>query len=446
MQNLKNSWKNYEILQPINYKNKEELQNVINELEALPPLVFAGEVRSLKDDLKDVCEKKAFLLHGGECAESFDNFSTQNIKSMLKLILQMAVVLTFASSKKIVKVGRIAGQFAKPRSEEFETRNGISFLNYRGDMINSFEFDGILREPDAKRMLKAYNQSASTINLLRAFCGGGFANLKEIHEWNLDFVKRDEVSKKFQKIASEISKALKFMQACGLNLKNTKELNETSFYTSHEALNLYYESALSRVDSITKKLYDCSAHMIWLGERTRDINCAHMHFASLVQNPIGVKISDKISADEILKICDKLNPDNEPGKLNFIVRMGANKIEKKFSEILNSLKGEGRQILWSSDPMHANTLKTKDGYKTREFDAILSEIESFFGICKSFGVYAGGIHLEMCGEDVSECIGGSFGVSKDDLKKRYKTQCDPRLNATQALELAFLLSEKLKSI
>lgn len=437
------SWRNYKALQQPTYKNLDELKKCEDKLKTLPPLVFAGEVRSLKEKLALVCEGKAFLLQGGDCAESFANFGSNNIRDMFKVILQMAVVLTFAGGMPVVKIGRVAGQFAKPRSSDFEEINGVKLPSYRGDIINSFEFNEKARIADPKRMIDAYFQSASTLNLLRAFSKGGLADLHQIHNWNLNFSKKAD---KFSSLCEEISKTLKFMEVCGLNSQNSPTLSETSFYTSHEALLLNYEEALTRVDSLTGQNYDCSAHMLWIGERTRDINDAHVHFLSGVKNPIGVKIGPNGTSEDILNLSKILNPKNEAGRLNIIIRMGCEKIKEKLPQIFKNIKKEGLKIVYSIDPMHGNTIKTENNYKTREFDKILSEVKSFFEICKSENVNPGGVHLEMTGQNVTECTGGVFNLTNDDLKKAYETQCDPRLNADQALEMAFLISDCLKDL
>lgn len=440
----KNSWRNFRALQQPNYQDKEKLNKITNRISSLPPLVFAGEVRSLKKELARAARGESFLLQGGDCAESFNNFNAVNIRDMFKVLLQMAIILTFHGGKSVVKVGRVAGQFAKPRSNEFQSLNGKTLPSYRGDIINGFEFDEKSRIHDPERMLKAYYQSASTLNLLRAFSRGGLANLKNIHSWNIGFIKKAKINQKFDKLVSELSKALEFMEACGLNTAKIPSLNEVKFYTSHEALLLPYEEALTRVDSLSGEYYDCSAHMLWIGDRTRGVDEAHVHFLSGVKNPIGVKISSKAKLEELLNLAKILNPTNEEGRLNFIVRMGANNIEEVLPNLLNGVKKEGLNVLWSVDPMHGNTFETKSGFKTREFDKIISEVKSFFEIHKSYGTIAGGVHLEMTGANVTECMGGSLNLKEEELSKRYETMCDPRLNADQALELAFTLVDLVK--
>ena len=440
----KDSWRDYNILQQPVYPDTSKLRECEDKLSKLPPLVFAGEVRNLKDELTKVTQGHGFLLQGGDCAESFANFNAVNIRDMFKIILQMAIVLTFAGGCPVVKVGRVAGQFAKPRSSDYEEINGVKLPSYRGDIINGFEFNESARVPDPKRMIDAYYQSASTLNLLRAFSRGGLANLHEVHRWNLGFVKRSELDEKFEKLASELTNALKFMEACGVTTSNTPTLSETKLYTSHEALLLPYEEALTRVDSLSGDWYDCSAHMLWIGERTRGVDDAHVHFLSGVKNPIGCKIGPNATADDVIKLANKLNPNNENGRLNIIIRMGADKIESRLSNILKDIKSEGLNILWSIDPMHGNTVKASNGYKTREFDNVLREVKSFFDIHHACGTIPGGVHLEMTGQDVTECTGGAFKVTQEALASRYETQCDPRLNADQALELAFLIADEVK--
>lgn len=440
----RDSWREFNILQQPKYPDLKELKEVEEKLKSLPPLVFAGEARSLKEELAKVCNGEAFLLQGGDCAESFTNFNANNIRDMFKVLLQMAIVLTFAGGYPVVKVGRVAGQFAKPRSSDFEEVNGVKLPSYRGDIINGFEFDEKARVPDPKRMIEAYYQSASTMNLLRAFSRGGLADLHQVHKWNLGFVKKPEIGEKYAKLADELTKTLSFMAACGITSANTPVINQTAVYTSHEALLLPYEEALTRVDSLSGEWYDCSAHMLWIGERTRGINDAHVHFLSGVKNPIGVKIGPSAKAKDVVALANKLNPENEAGRLNVIIRMGADKIGENLPKILRELKREGLNIVYSIDPMHGNTVKTSNNYKTREFDKVISEVRSFFEIHKAEGTRAGGVHLEMTGQDVTECTGGALNITESSLEQRYETQCDPRLNADQALELAFLMADLVK--
>lgn len=439
----KQSWRSFPIKQQPTYIDQNELKSCEDELSKYPPLVFAGEVRRLKRDLAKVAKGEAFLLQGGDCAESFKDFNANSIRDTFKLFLQMSVVLTFAGSCPVVKVARMAGQFAKPRSSDFEEINGVKLPSFRGDIINDIEFTKEAREPKASNMIKAYNQSAATLNLLRAFSRGGLADLHKVHRWNLDFIK--DMGDEYEDLAGKITQALAFMEACGLNSQNTPILSQTTLYTSHEALLLNYEEALTREDSLNGGWYNCSSHMLWIGERTRGIDEAHLEFLRGVENPIGVKLGASATKDEILKICDIINPNNEAGKLNFIIRMGANTICEKFPKILQSIKDEQREIIWSIDPMHGNTIKASNNYKTRAFDSILLEVKNFFEIHKAHGTIPGGVHLEMTGQNVTECIGGSKEVTEECLKSRYETQCDPRLNADQSLELSFLIADYLKS-
>lgn len=443
MQWRRDSWRACPIKQHPVYPCENTLKESLERLEKLPPLVFAGEVRQLKKSLTKVAKKEAFLLQGGDCAESFENFGANNIRDMFKILLQMAIVLTFAGGCPVVKIGRIAGQFAKPRSADYEELNGVSLPSYRGDIINGFEFSEKARIADPKRMLEAYYQSATTLNLLRGFAKGGLADLREVQRWNLGFVKKSELHKQYEDLSEKISSALAFMEACGINANNTPNLKEVSLYTSHEALLLPYEEALTRVDSLSGDFYDCSAHMLWIGERTREIDGAHVHFLSGVKNPLGVKIGPNAKAQDIINLSNKLNPNNEEGRLNIIVRMGADKIASNLPSIFKELKKEGLNLIYSIDPMHGNTVKVGD-FKTREFDKIMQEVRYFFEVAISEGVYPGGVHLEMTGQDVTECTGGASNVTAQNLQNRYETQCDPRLNADQALELAFLIADLLK--
>lgn len=440
-----NSWRNFPISQQPVYEDIEKLNKIERELKSYPPLIFAGEALSLRKQLADVTNRKAFLLQGGDCAESFSAFDAQNIKNLFKVMMQMAVVMTFSSGCPVVKVGRVAGQFAKPRSSDMEAMGGIELPSYRGDIINEIDFTGKARNPKAKKMLKAYNQSAATLNLLRAFSRGGFADLHRVHSWNLDFVKDNDLGQSYEKIATRISEALKFMESCGINAQNTPQLAETVLYTSHEALLLNYEEALTRRDSISGEYYDCSAHMLWIGDRTRQLDGAHIEFFKGIQNPVGVKVGPSMKEDELIKLIDALNPQNDAGRLNLIVRMGAHKVGEHLPRLIQAVQKEGKQVLWSCDPMHGNTIKTDNGYKTREFDAILLEVKQFFQIHGSEGTYPGGIHLEMTGQNVTECTGSvSCDITAEGLASRYHTQCDPRLNADQALELAFTIAQTLK--
>jgi len=397
----------------------------------------------LENKLAEVSNGKAFLLQGGDCAESFSDFHPDNIRDSFKVILQMSVVLTFGATCPIVKVGRIAGQFAKPRSQDIEKINDIELESYKGDIINGIEFNQTSRKANPQRLFQAYNQSAATLNLLRAFSQGGFANLHKIHQWNLSFVEHDK-AEKFKEISKRIDECLAFMNACGINDKNVRQLYETDFFTSHEALLLPYEEALTRIDSTTGKWYDVSAHMLWVGDRTRQADGAHIEFVKGIGNPIGIKVGPSINIDELLTIIDIVNPDNTAGRITLICRMGADKIISKLPNLLKRVKNEGKKVVWTCDPMHGNTIKSSSGYKTRPLTSIISEIQQFFQIHRSIGTYPGGVHLEMTGQDVTECMGGLQKITDSDLKNRYHTYCDPRLNASQSLELAFLLAEFLK--
>jgi 3-deoxy-7-phosphoheptulonate synthase len=408
--------------------------------------VFAGEARRLKSLLGNVADGKAFLLQGGDCAESFKEFSADNIRDTFRLILQMAVVLTFAGGKPVVKVGRIAGQFAKPRSEPIETIDGVTLPSYRGDNINGMEFEAEGRAPDPERLLKAYGQSSSTLNLLRAFAGGGYADLYNIHRWTLGFVADSPQGARYKELAEKISESLTFMAAIGVTPDTHPEMHRVEFFTSHEALLLGYEEAMTRVDSTSGDWYDTSAHMLWIGERTRQLDGAHVHFMKGVKNPIGVKVGPTLEGDDLLRLIDVLNPANEPGRLTLIGRFGADKIADRLPRLMEATKKSGRSVVWSTDPMHGNTLKAGNGYKTRPFDRILAEVKAFVEIAGSEGVHPGGVHLEMTGQNVTECTGGARAVSEGDLGDRYHTHCDPRLNGEQALELSFLVAEKLRAL
>jgi 3-deoxy-7-phosphoheptulonate synthase len=438
------SWREKPILQQPTYPDKAELDRVLAELQNYPPLVFAGEARSLKTELANVANGNAFLLQGGDCAESFSEFKAANIRDTFKAILQMAVVMTYAGGVPVVKVGRLGGQFAKPRSSDTETFDGVTLDSYRGDIINGADFTSAARTPDPERMIKAYNQSAATLNLLRAFASGGLADLHQVHQWTLDFAHQGEVSKKYESLAEDIGKSLKFMEACGVTSKTYRTLRETDFYTSHEALLLPYEEAFTRKDSLTGDWYDTSAHMLWIGDRTRQIDGAHVEYLSGVKNPIGVKAGPSMDPEDLVRLCQKLNPANEAGRLNIIVRMGAGKVGDGMPALIRAVEREGMKVVWSCDPMHGNTIKSSNNYKTRPVDAVLQEMKEFFQVHKAEGTYAGGVHLEMTGKNVTECIGGSFTVTEEDLSSRYHTHCDPRLNADQALELAFLIADSLK--
>ena len=439
------SWRAAPIKQQPEYRDEEALRQVEKTLQGYPPLVFAGEARSLKASLADVAAGNAFLLQGGDCAESFAEFHPDNIRDAFRVLLQMAVVLTFAGSLPVVKVGRIAGQFAKPRSEPAEVQDGIELPSYRGDIVNGIDFSEAARIPDPARWLQAYAQSASTLNLIRAFSHGGYSALDRVHGWNLGFVEHSPQGERYRALANRISEALDFMQACGLNADTVPVLRETDFFTSHEALLLGYEQALTRVDSTSGLWYDTSAHFLWIGDRTRQLDGAHVEFLRGVANPLGFKAGPSLEVDDALRLMDRLNPENEPGRLTIISRMGADSIAEHLPRLLRKITAEGRQVVWSCDPMHGNTIKSSTGYKTRRFDRILSEVTDFFAIHEAEGTYAGGVHFEMTGGDVTECLGGAQEISEEDLSDRYHTHCDPRLNASQALELAFLVADMLKN-
>ena len=439
------SWRTKPLHQFPDYQDQALLNEVERELAAQPPLVFAGEARQLKAELAKVAHGEAFLLQGGDCAESFNEFKTTHIRDTFMALLQMAVVLTFGGKKSVVKVGRMAGQFAKPRSSDSETINGVTLPSYRGDIINGIDFTEQAREPDPQRMVKAYHQAASTLNLLRAFAQGGLADLNQVHKWNRDFVEKSPQAERYRALANQIDDALDFMSACGISPENTPRIRETQFYTSHEALLLPYEQALTRLDSLTGDWYDCSAHMLWIGDRTRQTDGAHVEFCRGIHNPLGLKVGPTSNPDDILRLIDILNPDNEAGRLNLIVRMGAENIADYFPAILQKVSQAGRCVVWSSDPMHGNTIKAGNGYKTRKVSSVLSEVKDFLAIHKAEGTIAGGVHFEMTGKNVTECIGGAFQITETELADRYHTYCDPRLNADQALELAFLIADSIKS-
>jgi 3-deoxy-7-phosphoheptulonate synthase len=439
------SWRTKPVSQVPDYPDAAKLQSVEERLRTYPPLVFAGEARRLQEALGNVAEGKAFLLQGGDCAESFAEFSANNIRDTFRVLLQMAVVLTFGAALPVVKVGRIAGQFAKPRSAPTETIGGVELPSYRGDIVNGMEFNAEARKADPERLVQSYNQSAATLNLLRAFAQGGFADLHKVHRWNLEFVADSPLGARYQELAERLSETLEFMAACGLTSETVPQIRETEFYTSHEALLLHYEQALTRVDSLTGKWYGCSAHLLWIGDRTRNLDGAHVEYMKGIQNPIGLKCGPSLDPDDLLRLIDALNPQNIPGRLTLIARMGHEKVEAKLPALIRAVKRQGAKVVWSCDPMHGNTIKSTSGYKTRPFDRILSEVKSFFAVHRAEGTHAGGVHFEMTGQDVTECIGGAKAVTEDSLADRYHTHCDPRLNASQSLELAFLIAEQLKA-
>ncbi len=438
------SWRAKPILQQPEWPDQARLEAAEAKLCRYPPLVFAGEARRLKEHLGRVAAGKAFLLQGGDCAESFAEFHPDNIRDTFRVLLQMAVVLTYGAACPVVKVGRMAGQFAKPRSEDTETRDGVTLPSYRGDMVNGMDFTLEARTPDPERLVQAYSQSAATLNLLRAFAQGGFADLHRVHRWNLGFVERSPEGQRYQELADRLAETLAFMEACGLTSETTPQIRETDFFTSHEALLLGYEQALTRIDSLTGEWYDCSAHMLWIGDRTRQADNAQVEFLRGVKNPLGMKCGPSLAPDDLLRVMDTLNPDNEPGRLTLIVRMGADEVQKKLPPLLRAVQREGRVVVWSCDPMHANTVKSANGYKTRHVDRILREVTGFFDVHAAEGTYAGGVHLEMTGQDVTECVGGAQAITETGLADRYHTHCDPRLNASQAIELAFVIAGMLK--
>ena len=438
------SWRDYPAAQQPEWPDNTALESALGELRAVPPLVFAGEARSLTDDLARAADGQAFVLQAGDCAESFDVFSANAIRDKLKVILQMAVVLTYGSGVPTVKIGRIAGQFAKPRSASTEARDGIELPSFRGDMVNDFEFDADARRPDPSRLVRAYHQSASTLNLLRAFAKGGFADLSRAHAWNLEFLDASPEGLRYEALAGEIDRALRFMEACGIDLDGEAKLHEVDFYTSHEALILGYEEALTRVDTLTDQWYDCSAHLLWIGERTHQLDGAHVEFHSGIENPIGVKLGPAATVDEVLALCEQLNPEHRPGRLTLVSRMGADRVTELLPPLLRAVREHNHPVLWICDPMHGNTYQHESGYKTRDFDDVMREVHGFFAACDGAGVWPGGVHVELTGEDVTECLGGSQSVLGGHLEQRYESECDPRLNARQSLDLAFQTAELLR--
>ena len=439
------SWRDFPIKQQPTYPDQDRLIQVEQKLQGFPPLVFAQEIRDLKKNLAEVSAGRGFLLQAGDCAESFAEFKANKIRDTFKVLLQMAIILTFAGRKPVTKLARTAGQFAKPRSSDQEVVDGISLASYRGDIINSVEFNSAARIPDPERMLQAYHQSAATLNLLRAFAQGGLADLHQVHRWNMSFVEASPAKDRYLDMSERIEDALGFMEVCGITSQTAPSIRETQIFTSHEALLLNYEEALSRIDSFTDKRYNCSAHFVWIGERTRQIDHAHVEFFKQIENPVGVKIGPGIDKDELIGLIDALNPDNQAGRLTLITRMGADKLAETLPVLIRAVKSEGRNVVWSCDPMHGNTVKASSGYKTRQFDDIMRELRQFFSVHQAEGSYPGGIHLEMTGEHVTECTGGAYQITDSDLGSRYLTQCDPRLNADQVLELAYLIADSLKA-
>ncbi|MGF1429733.1 class II 3-deoxy-7-phosphoheptulonate synthase [Kitasatospora sp. LaBMicrA B282] len=432
------SWQSLPAAQQPDWPDPQALHNALADLASYPPLVFAGECDQLRARLGAVARGEAFLLQGGDCAEAFDGVSAEHIRNKLKTLLQMAAVLTYAASVPVVKVGRIAGQYSKPRSKPTETRDGVTLPVYRGDSVNGFEFTPESRRPDPERLKRMYNASAATLNLVRAFTTGGYADLRQVHAWNQDFVRNSPAGQRYERLAKEIDNALSFMQACGVA---PEEFKTVEFYSSHEALVLDYETALTRVDSRTGDLYDVSGHMVWIGERTRQLDGAHIEFASRIRNPIGVKLGPTTSVDEALTLIERLDPEREPGRLTFITRMGAGKIRDHLPMLVEKVTASGAQPVWICDPMHGNTFEAETGHKTRRFDDVLDEVKGFFEVHRGLGTHPGGIHVELTGDDVTECVGGGDEVLVDDLHQRYETACDPRLNRSQSLDLAFLVAE-----
>jgi 3-deoxy-7-phosphoheptulonate synthase len=438
------TWRSLPVQQMPAYKDAEFLAQTEKRLAGFPPLVFAGEARKLRKKLGRVAEGRGFLLQGGDCAESFAEHSADNIRDFFRVFLQMAVVLTYAGGQPVVKVGRIAGQFAKPRSSPTEVVDGVEYPIYRGDIVNDSAVTMAGREPDPERQIMAYRQSAATMNLLRAFAQGGYANLDNVHRWTLGFLKDSPAYERYQELSDRITETLGFMRACGITAETAPQLRSTDFFTSHEALLLGYEQAMTRVDSTSGDWYATSGHMLWIGDRTRQPDHAHVEFCRGVKNPIGLKCGPSLKPDELIKLIDILNPDNDPGRLTLIARFGADKVEKHLPDLIRAVKREGRVVVWSCDPMHGNTVKSTSGYKTRPFDAILGEVRRFMAVHRAEGTHAGGIHVEMTGKDVTECTGGLRALRDEDLNDRYHTFCDPRLNSAQALELAFLVAEEIK--
>ena len=440
------SWRQKPISQVPQYPDEAKVSAAEKQLASFPPLVFAGEARDLRAQLAEVARGDAFLLQGGDCAESFAEHGADHIRDFFRVFLQMAVVLTHGAGKPVVKVGRIAGQFAKPRSSDTETIDGVTLPSYRGDIINDIAFTPEARIPDPERLLLAYRQSAATLNLLRAFASGGYANLARVHEWTMGFMKDSNTNTRFEEVARKIDDAIEFMAALGITPDNTPSLRETRFFTSHEALLLGYEQALTRRDSITNDWYATSGHMLWIGDRTRQTEAAHVEYFSGIRNPIGIKCGPSLSGDDLLRLLDRLNPTDEPGRITLIGRFGSDKVREHLPRLIEVVQRAGRTVVWCSDPMHGNTIKASNGYKTRPFDKVLSEVHSFFQVHRQMGTYAGGIHIEMTGDDVTECTGGGVAaITEAGLKDRYHTYCDPRLNASQALELAFLVAEEIRA-
>ncbi|MDA1098814.1 MAG: 3-deoxy-7-phosphoheptulonate synthase class II [Proteobacteria bacterium] len=439
-------WRQRPALQMPDYADAAALAGVLDKLHSFPPLVFAGEVNALRRCLAQVSEGNGFLLQGGDCAESFAEFHPNNIRDTFRVLMQMAVILTFGGAVPVVKVGRMAGQFAKPRSSPTEVIDGVELPIYRGDIVNGIEFEDAARQPDPNRLLTAYSQAAATLNLLRAFAQGGYADLHEIHRWNLGFVEGTEAATRYREMCGRITEALEFMEACGINGDSVPAMRQTDFYTSHEALLLNYEESMTRQDTITRVggWYDTSAHMVWIGDRTRQADGAHVEYCRGINNPLGLKAGPTMERDDLIRLMDTLNPVNQAGRLTIICRMGDDQVMEKLPPLIRAVKDEGRKVVWSCDPMHGNTIKSSTGYKTRPFDRILAEVRGFFAVHQGEGTHAGGVHVEMTGQNVTECLGGAQFIDEGQLASRYHTHCDPRLNASQSLELSFLIAEMLK--
>jgi 3-deoxy-7-phosphoheptulonate synthase len=438
------SWRAHPAAQQPAWPDADALEAALAALRQSPPLVYAGEARALMDSLARVANGQGFLLHAGDCAESFAEFSADKVRDQIKVILQMSVALTYSTGLPTLKLGRIAGQYAKPRSAPTEERDGVELESFRGDIVNGFPFDFEARRPDPDRLVRAYEQASATHNLLRSFTKGGFADLSQIHRWNLEFVNTTREGRRYEQLSNEIDRALRFMAACGIDLTKERQLHEVDLYTSHEALLLTYEEALTRRDTMSGGWYDTSAHLLWIGERTRQLDGAHVHFLAGVNNPLAVKLGPSAAPDDVVELCRLLDPDRTPGRLTLVARMGETKVRDALAPILRAVTRSGHPVVWACDPMHGNTYQHESGYKTRHFDALMRELAGFFDVCHAEGVWPGGVHIELTGDDVTECLGGDHEITADDLDDRYETLCDPRLNARQSLELAFRLSELMR--
>ncbi len=438
------SWQHLSAQQQPQWIDVDEYESAVNELRLKPPLVFAAQTRALTEQLARVSQGKGFLLHAGDCAESFAEFSADKVRDQIKVILQMSVALTYSTGLPTLKLGRIAGQYAKPRSSTTETRDGVELESFRGDIVNGIDFTFDSRRPDPQRLIQAYNQAAATHHLIDSFTKGGFADLAQVHRWNLEFVGTSDEGQRYDQLSTEIDRAMRFMAACGIDLSKERQLHEVDLYTSHEALLLGYEEALTRLDTLSGGWYGTSAHLLWIGERTRQLNGAHVHFLAGLQNPLAVKIGPSASPDDVLALCRALDPDRRAGRLTLVSRMGASKVEQCLPAIVRAVKKSGHPVVWACDPMHGNTYQHESGYKTRHFDTVMEEIAKFFGVCHGEGVWPGGVHIELTGDNVTECLGGGDEVTGSDLDSRYETLCDPRLNARQGLDLAFRLAELMR--